>query len=262
MHSVAPLKIQLDPLNPGQFFACCGLFELLSFDDVGLLAYFEIDFTLPRVAQFCLLRSEGTRALDAVLGELRGAKVQFSEEGGESATRPATIPYRENRIDLDWWLDEFRAGTANLKCWAGQVTTRNLFQELLPLLDPSSTGEDLFERSQLTKAKFGVDPRSAWNALDFGFSPNQHGSDSATFPAVEILAAFGLQYFRPDARKREAVRYSLWREPLPASIARLAFRAPWAGLPVLNLTFDIRKRGQSYKFFTFAVSAEKERTFR
>jgi len=258
--NIPALKIQLDPLNPGQFFACCGLFELLSFDEADLLAYFEIDDSLPRVAQFCVLRSEGAVALEGVLRDLRGAEVQFSEEGGENATRPATILYRQRRIELDWWLDEFRDATENTKCWAGQVTTRNLFQELLPLLDSSATGKDLFERSQLTKAKFGVDPRSAWNALDFGFSPNEHGSDSATFPAVELLAAIGLQFFRPDASKREAVRYSLWRERLPVSIARLAFRAPWVGLPVLDLAFDIRKRGQSYKFFTFAVSADKERT--
>ena len=120
------------------------------------------------------------------------------------------------------------------------------------MLDEGSQGTDLFNLPRMTKAKFGVDPRSAWKALDFGYSPNEHDTDAATFPAVEVLAAIGLQGFRPQAGRRERVSYALWQEPLPATVARMAFRAPWFGLRYREFEFSIAKRGQSYKYFTFA----------
>jgi CRISPR-associated protein Csx14 len=254
------LQIRLDPLNPGQFFACCGLFELLSMEAPGLLSCFALEPNRPRVARFCVQAAQGPEQLGIVLGRLRDATVAFPNEEIEPSVRPAVIAYDKREVTIDWWLDEFREKTTSIKCWAGQVTTRRLFQELRPLLDIESACEDLFERPALTSSLFGVDPRSAWNTLDLGFSPNEHKVASTIFPAVEVLAAIGLQYFRPDSSKRSAVRYSLWKDPLPASIARLAFCAPWDGMAVDDLVFEICKRGQSYKYFSFAKSADKERT--
>ena len=254
---MSELRVRLDPLNPGQFFGCCGLLELIHLRQPGVLSRFDADRSRPHVADF-ILEDVDSADLRNVLARLRRAKAEFPDEAIQIPVRPAVIPYDGSTLVLDWWLDEFREETENLKCWAGQVTTRNLFSELLPLLEEESSGEDLFERPQMTKAKFGVDPRSAWNALDFGFSPNEHGRDSATFPAVEILAAVGLQGFRPDARRRDRVGYCFWQDWLPATVARLAFRAPWAGLPRRTYTFSIEKRGQSYKYFTFAVESREE----
>ena len=253
------LNVKLDPLNPGQFFACCGLFELLSMEEPGLLSQFALDSKRPRVASFCVQTARGSEALGMVLRRLRGATTTFPDEHIEPPVRPAVIGF-EPELTLDWWLDEFRNRTTSIKCWAGQVTTRRLFEELLRLLDIGSTCESLFDQSALTNSLFGVDPRSAWNTLDLGFSPNEHKMASSIFPAVEVLAAVGLQYFRPDSGKRSAVRYSLWKDPLPASIARLAFSTPWDGMRVDNFVFEICKRGQSYKYFSFAKSAEKEST--
>jgi CRISPR-associated protein Csx14 len=246
----------MDPLNPGQFFACCGLLELLTFDNVNLAASFTLDPFRPRVAEFVL--ETNASDLKTMLTRLQEAKPTFPNEQIEAAIRPASILYDESEIVLDWWLNTFYEGTDNLKCWAGQVTTRKLLLELLPLIDETSSGDDIFERPKMTKAKFGIDPRSAWNALDFGFSPNEQGRDSATFPAVEILGAIGLQGFRPNSDRRTSIRYSLWKTPLPASVARLAFRAPWDGLPHSDYQFSIAKRGQSYKYFTFAVNSNEE----
>lgn len=259
------LQIRLDPLNPGQFFACCGLFELLGIEEPGLLGCFVLESKRPRVASFCVQISR--EQLGIVLRRLRKGNVTFPDEGSvtgrkpiEPPVRPAVIAYGKSELTIDWWLDEFREKTTSIKCWAGQVTTRRLFDELRPLLDIESTCEDLFDRAALTSSLFGVDPRSAWNTLDLGFSPNEHKVASTIFPAVEVLAAVGLQFFRPDSSKRSAVRYSLWKDPLPASIARLAFCAPWDGMRVEDLVFEICKRGQSYKYFSFARSAEKEST--
>jgi CRISPR-associated protein Csb3 len=247
------ISVRLDPLNPGQFFACCGLFELLSLEKSNLLAHFALDRKMPRVASFRIPAESHPTILGTLLQRLRNAPVTFPDENCNPPVRPALIAYQgAATLELDWWLDEFRDETTNLKCWAGQVTTRRLFTELLPLLDSQSTYYDLFERSAHTTSLFGVDPRSAWNTLDLGFSPNEHGIPSTVFPAVEILAAIGLQYFRPGSANRSEVRYSLWAEPLPASVARLAFSSPWDGLARADMSFEICKRGQSYKFFSFA----------
>lgn len=254
------LQIRLDPLNPGQFFACCGLFEILSMEEPGLLSCFVVDSNRPRVASFCVQTARGSQQLAMLLRRLRDATVAFPNKEIAAPVRPAVIAYDKSELTIDWWLDEFRDKTTSIKCWAGQVTTRRLFEELRPLLDIESTGENLFDRSALTSSLFGVDPRSAWNTLDLGFSPNEHNVASTIFPAVEVMAAIGLQYFRPDSSKRSAVRYSLWKDPLPASIARLAFCTPWDGMAVDDFVFEICKRGQSYKYFSFAKSAEKERT--
>ena len=255
---MSELRVRMDPFNPGHFFACCGLLELMTLEQPGTLSSFVLDPSRPRVAEFVLESGGDATNLKNVVTCLKRAQPDYPDEPIDAAVRPVVIPYNGTALVLDWWLDEFRDDTGNLKCWAGQVTTRNLFSELLPLMDEDSSGEDLFERPQMTKAKFGVDPRSAWNALDFGFSPNEHGRDSATFPAVEILAAIGLQGFRPNVERRSGVLYCLWRIPLPATVARLAFRAPWDGLPRYEYAFSIAKRGQSYKYFTFAVDSRKE----
>lgn len=255
----APLKIRLDPCNPGQFFACCGLFELLSREEPGLLSYFDSTPNLPRNVFFSIQTGRGPGILKKTLEHLRRALVTFPDERPEPPVRPVAIDYGgEVAFELDWWLDEFREKTTNLKCWAGQVTTARLFRELLPLIDSESNGEGLFGRAASTNSLFGVDPRSAWKTLDLGFSPNEHGVASTVFPAVEILAAIGLQYFRPDAANRLAIHYSLWADPLPASVARLAFSVPWDGLACADFVFKIRKRGQSYKYFSFAEACEKE----
>lgn len=245
--------VRMDPLNPGQFFACCGLLELIDLEKPGALSRFVLDPSQPRVARFHILENVN---LKEILGRLRSAKPEFADEESDPPTLPAMLPYNGQTLVLDWWLDEFRSETVPLKCWAGQVTTAKLFSELLPLLDEDSSGDDLFERSRMTKSKFGVDPRSAWNALNFGFSPNEHGNDAATFPAVDTLAAIGLQGFRPNGGRQ--LVYRLWHEPLPAAVARVAFRSSWDGLPGRAYRFSIDKRGQSYKYFAFASEERKE----
>jgi CRISPR-associated protein Csx14 len=252
---VSDLRVRMDPLNPGQFFGCCGLLQLIDLDEPGVLASFRLDAERPRVAEF---RVESSVRLDDVLARLRSAQPESMDVDIEVSIRPTVIEYAGRQLIFDWWLNEFRDKAVTLKCWAGQVTTKNLFRELLPLIDDRSSGEVLFEQTRMSKAKFGVDPRSAWSALNLGFSPNEHGADAATFPTVEILAAIGLQGFRPAADRRESVTYGVWQEPLPAVVARQAFRAPWPGLPHRNFVFSIAKRGQSYKYFTFGKESRDQ----
>jgi CRISPR-associated protein Csx14 len=250
------LRLPFDPCNPGQFFACCGLFELTARRSANTVARFLCDERLPRRAEF-LVTGADIPELRTLLTELRA--LTFEPVGkAEEAVQPVRLSFGSDSIDLDWWLDYFYERPTNLKCWAGQVTTRKLFEELPPLIDAEVTPAGLMTVGTMSKSKFGGDPRSAWNALDLGYSPNVHGQDAATYPAVEILAAIGLQGFRPKAGDRDRVGYSLWTVDLPLAVARIAAAAPWDGLPHFGYHFEIAKRGQSYKYYTFGKFDERK----
>jgi CRISPR-associated protein Csx14 len=255
---VIELRTPLDPLNPGQFFACCGLFELLARIAPGACAYFVADEARPRRAEF-VVEGEGLPKLESLLRELREAEFDLIKiKEVEQPVWPVRLTIAGEPLVLDWWLDEFRERPTNLKCWAGKVTTQKLFDDLLRLIVPDCGADALMTASEKSKSKFGVDPRSAWNALDFGFSPDIHNQDAATYPAVEMLAAVGLQGFRPRANRRDGLAFHLWAIPLHLAVARMGAVAAWDGLPRFDYEFSISKRGQSYKYFTLAEFKERK----
>jgi len=247
------IRVPLDPMNPGQFLACCGLFALLAQDRDGVLARFVADEQTPRRAMFAV---QGMQTdLQSVLKKLREAKPEILQpevgKAPEESISPLQLQVGEQDWRLDWWLNDFWDDKTDLKCWAGQVRSAVLLSELLALIEPDTPAEKLFSAAAMTKSKYGIDPRSAWNALDFGFSPNEHNKDAATYPIVEIFGCLGLQAFRPILNKRRA-GYSLWQAALPLNVAQLAAFRPWSGLACLQYEFPIEKRGQSYRFFAFA----------
>lgn len=253
------LRIPLDPLNPGQFFACCGLFECCSWAQPLARAWFAADESSPRRAGF-VLETPAPFDLAGALEAFKNAAYEPLADYDQKAVQPVKVALGSRNVVLDWWLDVFREETTPFKCWAGQVTSGKLFADLPALIEPATPAGTLFCAPKPTRSKLGIDPRSAWNALDFGFSPDKHNRDTATYPIVEVLGAFGIQAFRPVAPKRESIPYCLWGAPLPVAVARLAAFSPWSGLPLFRYEFSIAKRGQSYKFFTFASFIERTST--
>jgi hypothetical protein len=255
----------MDPMNPGQFFACCGLWELFDLRGAEALARFEVDERRQRQARF-VLESGGKLSIAAAVGALREAKIEAIWDAAnphqERSIAPLRIAYDSASLELDWWLDPFREKAERLKCWAGQQTSLSIASELKELLT-ADAGEELLNYTAMTTTRFGVDPRSAWNATDVGYSPNEQGQEAATFPAVEMLAAVGLSGFRPEKpRERsenEWYSYALWPAPLPRVVARLACCAPWDGLGARAYQFRLGKRG-NYKVFRFSQAQERSDT--
>jgi CRISPR-associated protein Csx14 len=247
------LSISIDPCNPGLFYACCGVIELFELSGADTRSQFRFDHHYPRTAEF-VLASDSELDLGSLVKAIRDSN--FSPYARRSADKPpekdSIAPVSASifgkKFDLDWWLDEFHDRATSLKCWAGQVTTQKLFSELPKLLGSDSVS---FDADGYTSTRFGVDPRAAWVSLDLGYSPNEQGQQSRTYPVVELFAAFGLQGFRPAGDRSKGFRYSLWRSPLPRIVARTASAQPWEGLEAVQYEFQLGGRG-SYKFFCFA----------
>lgn len=93
---------------------------------------------------------------------------------------------------------------------------------------------------------FNLDARSAWTALDAGYSPNnqKHGVEAS--PVVEMLAACGLQNSRPDrdGKDQRRYRYTAWNVALPVELGRPAFsgRLP---VPGRRFTFRLQASGSN-----------------
>jgi len=256
---MSELSISIDPLNPGHFYACCGLVELLDREHEWIESRFEWNTKMPRRGSF-RLRSESLIDVNAILTRLREAKYQgigeeVDEEDGDKIL-PVEVQGNLLDMELDWWLNEFRDKATSLKCWGGRMSSVGIFEKLAGSLDPDVAIEDLFLKSRAVSSRFGVDPRSSWTTIDAGYSLNEQGQSPLTYPAVELLAAFGLQRFRPGSRNREKVTYFTWGEWLHISLAGLAANQPWDGLESRAYEFRIIKRGQGYKYFGFGKPAQ------
>jgi len=251
-----PIKLELDPQNPAQFFACCGVFELAAMFSTDVVADFAYDPRQPRKASFRLANS--SKKLSELLQAVKNCTVTAPEESGEA---PVTLRFSDGAsLTLDWWLLPDRSGKSRFKLWAGQQTTSNLAIKMKGALAVTDDATLFSSNKVPMKGPFGLDPRSTWNTLDFGYSANEQGQDTYIFPAVEMLAAIGLQCFRPkNGETRNIFSYRLWR--LPISLA--SARAVAAGtIPTFGqtLSFAVENRSGSVFFFTFANPNQGELT--
>lgn len=242
------------PVIPGSFYACCGLIELFELSGAQTLSNFEVNWRRPREATF-VLASDISLDLGTIATAVREAsykplpRPEAEDKTPETdAIAPVRVAIFGREIALDWWLECFHHKARQLKCWAGQVTTQKLVCVLPALL----AGEGLsLDNGVLTTTRFGIDPRSAWVALNLGYSPNEQGQESRTYPVVEMLGAFGLQGFRPAGNRAEGFTYHLWLSPLPRAVARSVCARPWPGCESAPYGFSLGVRG-SYKYFSFA----------
>ncbi|HEY7327580.1 MAG TPA: hypothetical protein VH592_08070 [Gemmataceae bacterium] len=217
--STSFIRVNVDPRNPGQFFACCGLLELADRLWGGVEGWFADN-------QFHSAHTGGTLAdvLQAVsLAELH----QVDPDNDTSSAILIGPPFD---LLLDWWQDE-RSGGKQLKVWAGTMQSvriaramrgtfqrtdlqnENLFDQGMVVYDPDAQDRKV--------EPYYFDSRRGANAqaLDIGFVPDALHMTTTAYPAVEFLCLVGLQRARPAPTDTPRVfTYFTWSVPLPAPL--------------------------------------------
>jgi len=248
------IRVQVDPSNPGQFFACCGLLELAGRLSAGSEGWFDRGC-------FCLTSTVTLQSIFQAMVEEPPEQITLLDDTLEA--KPLIAPLRltldkarGTKLQLDAWMTiGFDKGSVACVAnppwnfWSGQQTSLGIWNSLRSVLrvqisDGIADGDDIFFQLVPLSGRFGFDPGSAWNALDAGFSPNEQGIEVASSPAVEMLAAVGIQRFRPRPTKdRDAFIYATWGLPLLPSVAAAAACSAILVPPVIRFLGRAVSRG-------------------
>lgn len=248
-------SVNVDPTNPGQFFACCGLLELADRLWPGAEGYFgDRTFHIECRGSMCSLLSMLVMDPPEEMTELDNglsvkpliAPLRFSFDGGATCA-----------LTLDAWMTVRRdkgeaVAVANppWNFWSGQQTSLSIWRDLRLTLAgqlrslTTEQKENLFTCRVLLSGRYGFDPGAAWNALDVGFSPNEQKLEVASSAAVELLAAVGIQRFRPTmSSDRQSFVYSTWGQPLSPSVAAAAASGSLTVKPCRQFRGQVVSRG-------------------
>jgi CRISPR-associated endonuclease/helicase Cas3 len=250
----AAARVRMDPTNPGQFFACCGLLELAHRLWEGAEGWFDgPDFCLrpadsgahvqptakgliDELAR-CHITNVMTEEQLALLDQLSRMKGKDRSEDQEAKKKELESTRRESPIRLhgpfdlliDWFLDE-RAGGSRFKTWAGQQSVIDITQGMHgPLLQAkwsdTPPAEWLTRSVPVDALPFYFDSglSGQGSALDAGFSFDPLGFKMPSRPLLELAAFVGLQRFRPlQVPGENLYRFDLWPAPLLPSAAAAA----------------------------------------
>lgn len=277
------IRINVDPSNPGQFFACCGLFELADrlwpgaegrFDNDGFciecggtllqllaaLARAEInssltDRELKRLGT--LLSAEKAKLTPAALQEKKSLSEQWKRERIH-----ISAPFD---LWLDWWADD-ATGAKGMKTWAAKQLILEIARPLLRSFatlawDESNVAECLSHIAPVDGLHFYFDSHnnSQSTPRDTGFGlytlRNEIKTQTSTRPLLELAAFVGIQRFRPAlAQGRKQFRFSLWAIPLPISVAGAAVSGQLCARNVRTYEFRMLYRSEYMKAFLPAHS--------
>lgn len=206
------IRLDVDLTNPGQFFGCCGVFELAQ-----------------RLWPHATAHFEGARFVvsDGDLNELVTKTVRAPLEVLEPANQTSSALRLAEPFDLrlDWW--KFERG---LKTWAGRMSVDRIATSLQRDLPNTLSNNSIFDDGHVvvgTDGKkvepFYFDGRRGATALplDVGFSSDALSLETVAFSATEFFTLLGLQRFRPSDVKLRVYRYRAWRTPLPVTLAAL-----------------------------------------
>jgi hypothetical protein len=203
------IRVAVDPTNPGQFFACCGLLELAGRLWPGAEGWFA------ETGREFHLAAGGT--LRELLQTVVGASLTLVGPVDAAGKRdiysgPGHLAGAFN-LALDWWLDHGYHDTdpargSRLKPWAGTMESVGIARAMQKALAGPEAADELFEYTLVVpnaddpkkkKEPFYFDSRRGANALplDVGFVQDALGIQTLAHPAVEFFAWVGLQRCRP-----------------------------------------------------------------
>lgn len=253
------ISVNVDPTNPGQFFACCGLLELadrLWPDGEGWFAEGNREFHVVAGGD-----------LAELVGAVSAAELELVDDDIYSGRVKIGKPFR--LLVLDWW-HEFggRPDAKDLKVWAGTMESHGIAHAMQNAMrDAKFLSPNLFnvgmvvpnpDDAKKKKEPYYFDARRASNAhsRDVGFSANALDLTTTACPAVEFLCLVGLQRCLPAKTSEPRIYdYFTWSEPLgpallPAAVSGLLPRVGSRGYRFENW---FRTGQRKHKAFRSAI---------
>lgn len=239
------IRLDVDLSNPGQFFGCCGVFELAQRLWPHTTAHFD-------GGQFIV--SDGS--LEDLVTKTAKAHLEVLEPANQTSS--ALLLAAPFGLRLDWWKVE-----RGLKTWAGRMSVDRIATSLQRDLANTLTG-GFFNDGHVVIGIDGkkvepyyFDGRRGATALplDAGFSADALSLETVAFCATEFFTLLGLQRFRPSEVKLRVYHYRAWRSPLPVTLAALAAAdvLPNDG-PLYRFESAFRTDQRKHKAFSPAVS--------
>ena len=276
------IRVAVDPTNPGQFFACCGLLELADRLWPGAEGWFEkrefciacagtakdfIEALTGSVLTNTMTPEQCTRLAELSQMRARTAVLEIEKKKLEGLTREAPIRlHHPFDVTLDWFADT-RAGGSRFKTWAGQQSVSKISESMknairTPAFPATSPDRWLTYSASECGLPFNFDSDlgGQGGALDIGFSFDPLAGNAATRiessarPFLELMAFVGLQRFRPrPIEKENRYLYCAWDRPLPIAIAAPAASGllPMPGAPLFE--FRLLYRTKYLKSFLPAI---------
>jgi CRISPR-associated protein Csb3 len=263
---MAEARIPVDLFNPGQVFACIGFLEAadlllggaeggFDWDDLGDVRFVlraatardpvqEVLEFLARAKVFSIA-PRGSK-LDTAKWQVPTASAVGDDFPFPEPDSPATLPALleddcGRRIIIEHWGDATRRDA--VKFWAGSNGYPGvaLARDALDIVRTgiAAAGTAAFDLPAPQSSSFRFDWRRDYVPLEVGFSPNAHAAMTMVgFPAVELLAAIGLQHARPSRLDRLTYRYAALGAAVPPALLRPALGG--ASLPFPRRVFRIR----------------------
>ncbi|MCA1633130.1 MAG: hypothetical protein LC802_05270 [Acidobacteria bacterium] len=250
MNERQEIKIEVNALNPIEYLACCGIFEVASRFDETALAHWQSEDTTSFVLESVLSEKELLEIILSTLTNWNKWKVianNAKEVIRLEASLSGTNGHQEKFI-FDWWYESLtQEGEINKSGWkmyAGQQKAEKITLDMIQKCQKLSCENlsEILRQTSKVSGSFGFDPMASRNALDVGYSPNDLNLPVITNPFSQLLAMFGAQNFFTTRTKqaneivssrgwtKDNRRYffdhSLWLMPVPIALARILANAP------------------------------------
>ncbi len=244
-------SVNVDPTNPGQFFACCGLLELADrlwpnaegwFAEDGRRFYVacgehDLAELLAMLAQTTIQSSLGDDGLKRLGTLLSAAKDSLTAQDRADKERlrqqwrvervTLTAPFN---ITIDWWWD-VSSGVTLLKTWAAKQFVLSIARPLLSAIRTTAWTERGLDNCLTTTAKisglpfyFDAANNTQNTPRDFGVSTADVKMAPSDRPLVELLTFIALQRYRPSRQSQsDLIQYAIWKSPhVPSTAAAIA----------------------------------------
>jgi len=254
----ATIRIPVDPFNPGEFFACCGLFELahrLTAKTQRAEGWFEIDGGQHYQFSIHARNDEGAISLEMVIAFLQ--KCTLSTERPVAKEGPMVVG---EPFDISLDLRSSYPQSSLTKTFAGQQNLFDIVHALHEVVRQVPQEEIVnipIWRIRRTTSKMvtAFAMQKAENVIDAGFSMDVQAERlvSQTQIFLEYFALIGTQRFCPTRSEHPLGRiYYAWHTPLTVPLAAVAVSTRLSGILQTGFIFHMYKRDSKGRYKGFA----------